>query len=199
MNESGGKCTHAQHEMSVNKFGDSLNRASGDDRRAIESLRGYVRNSALCLDPDHYDAKKRRIVRVARPSLENDVTNKAYVDDAFVERDRSLTQTQNDVEKVRESVSDLSRSMNSIVENRVEILSRKVNELQTLQRENQRASARLKQEGENLSKNINELSSSLEELKRKIRDTTVKKKTLEKTIKDLESRLRSTLRNENGK
>lgn len=89
--------------MSMNKFGKSLNGASNAER-AISLIRGYVRNSALCLNPDQYDAKKRRIVRVAAPLFDTDVTNKGYIDDAFVDRDGWLSKVQDDLDEVREQL-----------------------------------------------------------------------------------------------
>lgn len=184
--------------MYMNKFGRSLNRAN-DEERSVESLRGYVRNSALCLNPDHYDAKKRRIVRVATPSLDTDVANRGYVDGALVDRDKSLSRVRDDVEEVRQSVDELTRGMNSLLQNRVEILSKNVDSLQTSQRENEKVSARLQNEEERLSRSVDELSkasvrieSSLEDLKRQIRDTTVSKKTLEKAIEDIKDSVHST-------
>lgn len=143
--------------MSVNKFGGSLSRTS-DDGRSIESLRGYVRNSALCLNPDHYDAKKRRIVRVATPILASDATNKGYIDSAFTDRDKSLARVRNDVKEVRKSVDQLTGSMNSLLQTRVEILSKNVDSLQTSQREHENVSAKLLEEGERLSRSIDELT-----------------------------------------
>ena len=49
--------------MSVNKFGMPMRRDDSEEieksRSSIESLRNYVHDSALCLNPDHYDAKKK--------------------------------------------------------------------------------------------------------------------------------------------
>ncbi|EGI58659.1 hypothetical protein G5I_13240 [Acromyrmex echinatior] len=60
--------------MSVNKIGMSMR---GNDveksRSSIESLRNYVHDSELCLNPDHYDAKERKIEHVAAPEFDTDV------------------------------------------------------------------------------------------------------------------------------
>ncbi|KAL6416974.1 hypothetical protein ACFW04_013072 [Cataglyphis niger] len=70
--------------MSVSKFGASL-KEHGDDvgrlRPAIESLRSYVRDNALCASSaDEYDAKERKIRRLASPKEDTDATSKSYVD-----------------------------------------------------------------------------------------------------------------------
>ncbi|KAL6416466.1 hypothetical protein ACFW04_013448 [Cataglyphis niger] len=70
--------------MSVSKFGASL-KEHGDDvgrlRPAIESLRNYVRDNALCASSaDEYDAKERKIRRLASPKEDTDATSKSYVD-----------------------------------------------------------------------------------------------------------------------
>lgn len=184
--------------MSVNKFGGSLNRAHGD-KGSIEVLRSYVRNSALCLNPDHYDAKKRKIVRVAAPNLDTDATNKGYVDGAFIDRDKAFSVVRNNVKEVRENVDELTKSMNSLLQSKLEILSKNVDSLQTSQRETEKISTRLQQEEERLSRSIDELTrtsvrieSSLEDLKQQIRDTAANKKTLEKTIEGVKNTLEST-------
>ncbi|XP_077276966.1 uncharacterized protein LOC143905412 [Temnothorax americanus] len=82
--------------MSVNKFGMSLtNRSNGDGastvrlRSSIESLRNYARNNALFVSEDSYDARERKIRRVAAPEDSDDATNRSYVEDA-IERLRKV-------------------------------------------------------------------------------------------------------------
>ncbi|KYN42480.1 Sodium-dependent nutrient amino acid transporter 1 [Trachymyrmex septentrionalis] len=60
---------------------------------SIESLRNYVHNSGLCLNPDHYDAKERKIVHVAVPEFDTDVNDR-----------RDTQEVHSDVEKVRRNV-----------------------------------------------------------------------------------------------
>ena len=46
----------------------------------VESLRNYIHNSGLCLNPDQYDVKKRKIKHIAAPEFDTDVVNKTYVE-----------------------------------------------------------------------------------------------------------------------
>ncbi|XP_070171332.1 tropomyosin-like [Polyergus mexicanus] len=72
--------------MSVSKFGSPLRNRGYDARTgrlrpAIESLRNYVRNNALCLSSSiEYDARKRKIKRLAQPEEDADATSKSYVE-----------------------------------------------------------------------------------------------------------------------
>ena len=79
--------------MSVNKFGMSMRGSDVEkSRSSIESLRNYVHDSGLCLNPDHYDAKERKIEHVAAPEFDTDVVNKSYVE-------RTLRDTRNEIEE----------------------------------------------------------------------------------------------------
>ncbi|XP_070169539.1 tropomyosin-like [Polyergus mexicanus] len=72
--------------MSVSKFGSPLRNRGYDARTgrlrpAIESLRNYVRDNALCLSSSiEYDAKERKIKRLAQPEEDADATSKSYVE-----------------------------------------------------------------------------------------------------------------------
>ncbi|XP_070165275.1 tropomyosin-like [Polyergus mexicanus] len=72
--------------MSVNKFGSSLRNRGYDARTgrlrpAIESLRNYVRDNALCLSSSiEYDARERKIKRLAQPEEDADAISKSYVE-----------------------------------------------------------------------------------------------------------------------
>ncbi|XP_029665668.1 uncharacterized protein LOC115237040 [Formica exsecta] len=72
--------------MSVSKFGTPLKNRGYDARTgrlrpAIESLRNYVRDNALCLTSSvEYDAKERKIKRLAKPEEDADATSKSYVE-----------------------------------------------------------------------------------------------------------------------
>lgn len=180
--------------MLVSKFGGSL-KYTNDNTRLVESVRGYVRNSAICLNPDHYDAKKRKIVHIARPAYDTDATNKGYVDESF-------STIRNDVREVREGLSQLSTNMNRLLQDKVEILSRNVESLRSSQRKNEAVSTDLRHENERLAERTDELSSasvrivssfedlkrfsskvesSLEDLKRFVNESTVSTETLRKT------------------
>ncbi|XP_070169563.1 tropomyosin-like [Polyergus mexicanus] len=72
--------------MSVSKFGIPLRNRSYDARTgrlrpAIESLRNYVRDNALCLSSSiEYDARERKIKRLAQPEEDADAMSKSYVE-----------------------------------------------------------------------------------------------------------------------
>lgn len=89
--------------MSVNKFGVSLDRHDRDDaitgriRPAVESLRNYVRDNALCLAATDYDARERRIKRLSEPKEDADAASKNYVE-------RALRAMEEDENKYREEM-----------------------------------------------------------------------------------------------
>ncbi|KAM0724612.1 hypothetical protein ACS0PU_009693 [Formica fusca] len=72
--------------MSVSKFGTPLKNRGYDARTgrlrpAIESLRNYVRDNALYLSSSvEYDARERKIKRLAKPEEDADATSKIYVE-----------------------------------------------------------------------------------------------------------------------
>ncbi|KAL6416645.1 hypothetical protein ACFW04_013279 [Cataglyphis niger] len=69
--------------MFVNKFGIPLKKHGTDERLrpAIESVRNYVRDNALCASSaDEYDARERKIRRLVPPKEDTDATSKSYVD-----------------------------------------------------------------------------------------------------------------------
>ncbi|XP_070170683.1 tropomyosin-like [Polyergus mexicanus] len=72
--------------MSVSKFGTPLRNRGYDARTgrlrpAIESLRNYVRDNALCLSSSiEYDARESKIKRLAQPEEDADATSKCYVE-----------------------------------------------------------------------------------------------------------------------
>ncbi|XP_070169721.1 tropomyosin-like [Polyergus mexicanus] len=72
--------------MSVSKFGTPLRNRGYDARTgrlrpAIESLRNYVCDNALCLSSTiEYNARERKIKRLAQPEEGTDATSKSYVE-----------------------------------------------------------------------------------------------------------------------
>lgn len=74
-------------------------------------MRSYVRHNALCRVGTEFDAKSRKIRRVAQPEADDDATNKLYVEervkilrDQIVER---LTAFEKDVHSLRTAISDV--------------------------------------------------------------------------------------------
>ncbi|KYN27952.1 hypothetical protein ALC57_02638 [Trachymyrmex cornetzi] len=79
----------------------------------METLRNYVYNNGLCLYPDHYDAKKRKIEHVAAPEVDIDAVNKSYVErtlrDTRNEIEKSCGVIRSDMGKVRRNVEEIQR------------------------------------------------------------------------------------------
>ncbi|KYN38932.1 hypothetical protein ALC56_06692 [Trachymyrmex septentrionalis] len=113
--------------MSVNKFGMPMRRDDSDEieksRSSIESLQNYVHDNGLCLNPDHYDAKERKIEHVAAAEFDTDVVNKSYVE-------RTLRDTRNEIE---ESFRTIRRDTQE-VRTDIEKMRRNVEEIQHLNR-----------------------------------------------------------------
>ncbi|KYN30265.1 hypothetical protein ALC57_00270 [Trachymyrmex cornetzi] len=100
---------------------------------SIESLRNYIHNNGLYLNPDHYDAKERKIEHVAAPKFDTDAVNKRYIE-------RTLRDSRNEIEKMfktlgndmivralqgtKEKVSEMEKSLN-VLKNAVTIESLK--------------------------------------------------------------------------
>ena len=78
-------------------------------RSSIESLRNYVHDNELCLNPDHYDAKERKIKHVAAPEFDTDV-NKSYVE-------RTIRDTRNEIEESFRTIRRDTQRVRTYVEN----------------------------------------------------------------------------------
>src|SRR5215831_930101 len=66
--------------MPINKFGISLGRSGTEPYYQWNGLvRNYVRDNALCIVATDFDARSRKIQRVALPVDDNDAVNKQYV------------------------------------------------------------------------------------------------------------------------
>jgi len=65
--------------MPINKFGTSLGKRGTESYYPWSGLlRNFVRDNALCMGAVDFDAKSRKIRRVALP-VDNDIANKRYV------------------------------------------------------------------------------------------------------------------------
>lgn len=93
--------------MSVNKFGMSIkNDGRGGEGTSIESLRIYVRDNALCLSDNEYDAKNHKIRRVATPRDSYDATNKEYVENELSDPKRNIVENRQSIDSLRDYVKD---------------------------------------------------------------------------------------------
>ena len=108
--------------MPVNKFGASLERSGyAESRRpSVESLRGYVRDNALCLNQSDYDARERKIRRVAAPETDTDAANKSYVEVALRnarEENRAFREsTANDITRLDNRVDLVVQTLTSLIQ-----------------------------------------------------------------------------------
>lgn len=86
-------------EMPINKFGISLegsaSRMNNPHYQWSALVRNYVRDNALCLIASDFDAKSRKICRVATPEADSDAANKRYVEQCI----KNLKDLQDDFEK----------------------------------------------------------------------------------------------------
>ena len=74
--------------MSINKFGIQL--VKGDTRRGGAQwndtcgiFRNYVRENSLCVEGEVFDAKSRKIRRLANSEADSDAVNKLHLDHRF--------------------------------------------------------------------------------------------------------------------
>lgn len=65
--------------MSINKFGLSLGTPNNSYYQWNGLLRNYVRDNALCQTASGFDARSRKIRRVAQPEDDTDAANIQYV------------------------------------------------------------------------------------------------------------------------
>ena len=94
--------------MPINKFGISLGGSGAESYyRWSEIVRNYVRDNALCMTAADFDAKSRKIRRVALPVDDGDVVNKRYLQqnmqmlkDRQAEIERKIATLQNNVDIV---------------------------------------------------------------------------------------------------
>jgi len=118
--------------MSVNKFDMPMRRDEiKKSRSSIETLRNYVHDSGLCLNPNHYDAKKRKIEHVAAPEFDTDVVNKTYVE-------RTLRDSRNEIEEsfrtIRRDTQEVHSDVEKVRRNVEKSVTRMSDEIQHLNR-----------------------------------------------------------------
>jgi len=70
--------------MSINKFGILLGRSRAEPYYQWSGkLRNYVHDNGLCVLAADFDAKSRKIRRIALPIDDDDVANKWYVEQSM--------------------------------------------------------------------------------------------------------------------
>lgn len=124
--------------LNINKFG-SIERGTNNianvdsHHRWNASVRNYVRDNALCRAGADFDAKTRRIRRVAQPEADGDAVNKLYLEQSIqflrghqIELERSLNEqsrtgsdavNSNDVTLLRNSILILRNDLEEVQKN----------------------------------------------------------------------------------
>lgn len=105
--------------MSINKFGISLGRNGTNPYYQYSGLiRNYVRDNSLCMVAANYDAKSRKIQRVAPPVDDSDVANKWYVQESMKilkdrqdEFDRKVNEFQHNMQILKDQLNKLERDI----------------------------------------------------------------------------------------
>jgi len=105
--------------MPINKFGTSLGKSGAEPYYQWSGLfRNFVRDNALCMGATDFDAKLRKIRRVALPVDDDNVVNKHYV----LQSVKILKDRQDEIEK---KIATLQNNMQIMI-----------NELQKIQQDN---------------------------------------------------------------
>jgi len=108
--------------MPINKFGlfERRNEVISTRDHWGESVTSYLRQNALCRVATDYDAKSRKIRRVAQPEADTDAVNKLYVEQCVKtlknqqkESDGKLTAFEKDVRALQTPINELRRAVNS--------------------------------------------------------------------------------------
>lgn len=107
--------------MHINKFG--ISEQSKDVTNAISYrrwsglMRNFVRDNALCRVVTDFDARSRKIRRVAQPETDTDAVNKLYLDrcvktlrNQLKESDEKLAALEKDVRALQTVVNELRRA-----------------------------------------------------------------------------------------
>jgi hypothetical protein len=106
--------------MPINKFGISLGRSGAEPYYQWGGLlRNYVRDNALCVVATDFDAKSRKIRRVALPVDDGDVANKRYVEQSMQilkdrqdEIERKMMVFQNNVQVI---LNELQKTVRQVI------------------------------------------------------------------------------------
>jgi len=112
--------------MSINKFGlfERRNDATpGTSDHWYRLIRRCVRKNALHRVATDYDARSRKIRRVAQPEADTDAVNKLYLEQCFKtlmiqqkESDEKLTALEKDVRALEIAIKELLRAPNTTSE-----------------------------------------------------------------------------------
>lgn len=96
--------------MSINKFGLFKRKNYTTDENDHWDTKSYVRENALCRVATGYDARSRKIRRVAQPEADTDAVNKLYVDTCV----KTLMDRQNESDEKRMLLEKEVRAIQSV-------------------------------------------------------------------------------------
>jgi predicted RNase H-like nuclease (RuvC/YqgF family) len=107
--------------MPINKFGLFEQRNDAAESNHLSRLvTSYVHQNALCRVATDYDARSRKIRRVAQPEADTDAVNKLYLEECIKmlrhqqkELDERLTALEKDVRALQTAINELRRAANS--------------------------------------------------------------------------------------
>ena len=109
--------------MSINKFGLPLEKVANSTYYYQWNglLRNYVRDNALCLTAADFDARSRKIRRVAQPESDTDAVNKRYVEtsvnflrDRQEEYEKKLTALEINMQTLRITIEELRKILEKL-------------------------------------------------------------------------------------
>jgi len=112
----------SKKKMPINKFGlfERRNDAIDTSDRWGKVVTSYLRQNALCRVATDYDARSRKIRRVAQPEADTDAVNKLYVEECVKtlknqqkESDEKLTAFEKDVRALQTAINELQRAINT--------------------------------------------------------------------------------------
>lgn len=93
--------------MSINKFGVTLRSVPNTD---TVTCKNYVRRRTLCLDGDTFDARNRKIRRLADAANDDDAVNKAYLD-------KEMVYIYNVIQRIEKNMKENIEQLQHIVKN----------------------------------------------------------------------------------
>ena len=108
--------------MPIDKFGlfERRNDAYGANDHWGGKVKRYVRKNALCRVATDYDARLRKIRRVAQPEADTDAVNKLYMEqwvktllNRQKESDEKLSAIEKDVRALQTAINELTSAANT--------------------------------------------------------------------------------------
>ncbi|XP_070167002.1 tropomyosin-like [Polyergus mexicanus] len=148
-------------------------------RPAIESLRNYVRDNALCLSSSiEYDARERKIKRLAQPEEDADGTSKSYVEVITAQLRKDANEARQGVILLFARLAQLDNALGkridaaesfvSKIETRNNVLSKRIDTVENSISRTEASTNALGKRIDALDKRINSLSEQFDAVKKTI-------------------------------